>query len=143
MRTRTYRRPSRRIALAVIARTVSLAAAFGLSVIVARQLPVSQAGTFFVCIAVTTLVSTAARAGIDTFLLREISGAGVDEAELRRLLYVASALLFVAAMATGACAFPLRAGTRRPGTLRHRGLHRRDRVHDGAERDPGRHPASE
>jgi O-antigen/teichoic acid export membrane protein len=95
-------RLSRRTVLAVLARAVSLAAAFGLSVIVARQLSVAEAGTFFICIAVTTLVSIAARAGVDTFLLREISGAGIDGPELRRLLLLSSALLAVAALATGA-----------------------------------------
>ena len=110
MLTRAYSRFSRRTVQAVLARTVSLAAAFGLSVIVARQLPVSDAGTFFVCIAVAILASTAARAGVDTFLLREISGVGVDGPELRRLLSGASALLLVAALATGVGAWFLLPG---------------------------------
>lgn len=104
------RRLSRRTALAVLARMIALGAAFGLSVIVARQLPVAEAGAFFVCVAVTTLAATAARAGIDTFLLREISGGGVDGSELRRLLSVATGLLLVAALATGAIARPLLPG---------------------------------
>jgi O-antigen/teichoic acid export membrane protein len=96
--------------LAVLARMVALAAAFGLSVIVARQLPVAEAGTFFVCIAVTTLASIAARAGVDTFLLREISGAGIEGHELRRLLILAGALLLIAGLATGAGALPILPG---------------------------------
>ena len=53
------------------------------------------------------LAATAARAGVDTFLLREISGVGIGGAELRRLLTLAGVLLLVAAVATGGGAWAL------------------------------------
>lgn len=68
------------VVTAVLARVLSIAATFGLSMIVARTLPPSEAGGFFILLALVIAGATVGRRGTDTYALRAAAGPGLSVA---------------------------------------------------------------
>jgi O-antigen/teichoic acid export membrane protein len=89
-------------ARALTARVVAIGAGFLLTIVVARSLPVAEAGVFFLLYSLLAVAATLGRFGSETLALKVAGRPAVDRGEVRSLWAVTVALSTVVAALFGA-----------------------------------------